>query len=222
MSAPKDLSINWDIAAGSVDLVRILNDLLDKIKQNPELTAKEYNILYQMGMQRSMLQVDATERPFIFRHYDLDARAATAPVKNAIKDFLWQHWAQDFSFSSADTEIDPPTKLFHSQFIDITGQQIKVKMLAAFAAGDLIDLNAISVANPVQAIVKIREYIAATNGHTQSMCSDDAGSVACEVTTGLRTRGLWSRVKANLHLESKANLHRQRENDQSNRGTKRK
>ncbi len=76
-------------AQGPEGLKHVLEDLLEKSKQDRAFAAKEHFIIYQLGDQKSLIKVDMSEDPVLFWYFDLLGRPATRIVKKTIFDFLW-------------------------------------------------------------------------------------------------------------------------------------
>lgn len=77
-------------AQGPEGLKHVLEDLLEKSKQDPAFAAQEHYILYQIGAQRSLMKVDMSQPPFQVWYYDLLGRPITKAVEETIADFLWE------------------------------------------------------------------------------------------------------------------------------------
>lgn len=95
------------IRAENIDgLKDCLNRLLDTIKRNPEQAAHDHRILFTIGNgQQSLIKVDAQTKPFRFYYCDLNGRAITQAVKEALIRFqeenfpkLNSQWPQEKRF----------------------------------------------------------------------------------------------------------------------------
>lgn len=78
------------VAEGPEGLEKVLNELLEKSKQDPAFASQEHNILYKLGSQKSLIKVNTSQMPFKFWHYDLMGRPATTVVKETIARFVWE------------------------------------------------------------------------------------------------------------------------------------
>lgn len=81
---------NCIIAEGPEGLDRILNELLEKAKNDSLFASEEHYILYKLGGQKSLIKVDTKSMPFKFVYNDLLGRPATTVVKDIIAKFLWE------------------------------------------------------------------------------------------------------------------------------------
>lgn len=86
----EDLASQYIIAEGPNGLRAALNDLLEKVKQDPSISTTKQTILYKLGNQTSLIKVDTSQIPFHFWYIDLLGRPATRMVKETIAEFLWE------------------------------------------------------------------------------------------------------------------------------------
>lgn len=89
-SIEDDLIKNYIPAPGPEGLKQVLEDLLDKSKNDPAFAGKEHFIYYHVGEQKSLIKVDMSEKPYLFWYFDLLGRPATKAVKKIVGDFLWE------------------------------------------------------------------------------------------------------------------------------------
>ncbi len=78
------------LAEGPQGLERVLDEFLEKSKNDPQFSSEVHYILYEMGNQRSLIRVDTSHKPFKFWHFDLMGRPATEVIKETIVRFLWE------------------------------------------------------------------------------------------------------------------------------------
>lgn len=78
------------VAKGPEKLEQVLDDLLEKSKQDSAIKSRAHYILYELGKQKSIIKVDMSEWPVVFWHYDLLGRPATSTVKDVIARFAWE------------------------------------------------------------------------------------------------------------------------------------
>lgn len=83
-------SNDYVLAEGPEGLMKVLNELLEKSKNDPIFAKEEHYVLYQIGQQKSLIKVDTSKMPFYFWHYDLMGRPMTSIVKDTITEFLWE------------------------------------------------------------------------------------------------------------------------------------
>ena len=83
------ISTDHIIANGTEGLEKVLDDLLEKTKDDPLFASQSHYILYQLGSQKSLIKVDTVQSPFRFWYYDLMGRPATTAVKETIARFIW-------------------------------------------------------------------------------------------------------------------------------------
>src|SRR3990167_10437722 len=89
-----DTTNHYVVAEGPDGLTKILQEFLEKSKNDSTFAAEKHYVLYQLGSQKSMLCVDTDKTPFKFWYYDLMGRPATEAVKETIANFLWEHWGE--------------------------------------------------------------------------------------------------------------------------------
>jgi hypothetical protein len=89
-----ETSTSYVIAAGPDGLKDVLNELLEKSRQDPLFARQEHHVLYQLGNQKTMIRIDTDQAPFKFWCYDLLGRPITVVLKNTLADFLWEHWGE--------------------------------------------------------------------------------------------------------------------------------
>ncbi len=87
-----ETSENYIIAEGPEGLRQVLEELFVKASSDPVFATQEHLVCYQLGSQKSLIKVDATQEPFLIWHYDLMGRPATVAVKDVIKQFLFEKW----------------------------------------------------------------------------------------------------------------------------------
>lgn len=85
-----DILKNYIPAQGPEGLKQVLEDLLEKSRQDPEFAAREHYIYYQLGGQKSLMKVDMSKPPFQFWYYDLMGRPMTRMIEATIAEFLWE------------------------------------------------------------------------------------------------------------------------------------
>ena len=90
-----DIPNDYIIADGPEGLIKVLNELLEKSKNDSTFAQQKHYVLYQLGNQKSMLRVDTDKGPFTFWHYDLMGRPATQAIKETIANFLREHWGEE-------------------------------------------------------------------------------------------------------------------------------
>jgi hypothetical protein len=76
-------------AQGPEGLRHVLEDLMQKSKQDRAFAIKEHFIMYQLGDQKSLIKIDLSQDPVLFWYLDLLGRPAPRNVKKVIFDFLW-------------------------------------------------------------------------------------------------------------------------------------
>ena len=81
-----DVQIDYEVANGPEGLRALLDELWERAQTKPG----EFMILYQLGEQKSLIQVDARHQPFQFFYHDLMGRPPTNIVKTIIGTFLWE------------------------------------------------------------------------------------------------------------------------------------
>lgn len=86
----KETSLQYISAEGPEGLAQVLEDLLNQSRKDPGFAAKDHLVLYQLGGQRSLIQVDFSQYPFQFYYNDLLGRPVTNKVKEVIATFLWE------------------------------------------------------------------------------------------------------------------------------------
>jgi len=88
----EEIPNDYIIAEGPAGLRQVLEDLYAKTTSDPVFATEEHFVLYQLGNQKSLIKVDTGKTPFDFWHYDLLGRPATAPVKETLKQFMFEKW----------------------------------------------------------------------------------------------------------------------------------
>lgn len=81
---------NYIPAQGPEGLKLVLENLLEKSRQDKDFATKEHFIYYQIGDQKSLIKVDMSEDPVMFWYFDMLGRPATRIVKKTIAEFLWE------------------------------------------------------------------------------------------------------------------------------------
>lgn len=97
---------SYIIAEGPEGLTKILEELLEKTKQDPGFAKQEHHVLYQLGSQKSMIRIDTDQTPFKFWCYDLMGRPITLPMKEVLTRFLWKHWGEKAVSLQEVTELN--------------------------------------------------------------------------------------------------------------------
>lgn len=89
---PKDTGqdFHYEEAQGPEGLWNELVKLLERSKQDPSFIAQDHYIMYVLGGQRSLIQIDMTKKPFEFWYCDQQGRPPTKAVKETIARFLWE------------------------------------------------------------------------------------------------------------------------------------
>ncbi len=85
---------DYIIAEGPEGLKNILEELLEKSKQDPVFARQEHFVLYTIGNLKSLMKVGTDQAPFKFWCYDLMGRPITLAMKEVLTQFLWEHWGE--------------------------------------------------------------------------------------------------------------------------------
>lgn len=85
-----ELPPDYEVAEGPDGLMSVLEGLQAKASQDPAFISQDHFILYQLGSQKSIINVDMTQTPYHFTYNDLLGRPATNAVKETIARFLWE------------------------------------------------------------------------------------------------------------------------------------
>lgn len=96
---------SYIIAEGPEGLKKILEELLEKTKQDAVFAKQAHYVLYQLGNLKSMIRIDTDQVPFKFWCYDLMGRPITLPMREVMSQFLWEHWGvKDISLQDVTEE----------------------------------------------------------------------------------------------------------------------
>jgi hypothetical protein len=90
--------MGYIVAKGPEGLTAVLDDLLAQSKADPGVKEKDHYILFELGSQKSLIKMDMTVTPFLFWHYDLLGRPATATIKEVLARFAWEKCGQKESY----------------------------------------------------------------------------------------------------------------------------
>lgn len=90
LEASADTTFKFEVAEGSEGLWSALEKLLSRCQEDPSLANQDHYIMYVLGGQRSLIQVNMSEQPFEFWFCDKYGRPPTKAVKETIARFVWQ------------------------------------------------------------------------------------------------------------------------------------